>query len=709
LALALGPLVGAELRLPLVVTEVEPFTEDHLVWGPVAWEDVLYVGDEANTLYALDTRTGRVLWQETRPRLHELAIRDGCLYYGAEAVEAFDPLERRVCWTWRPSGEDGVHFGFDELGQVIVARAHGLTALDRKGQVRWEARTGSMASPPVGAGSLVFVTLPVEEALQLRAYDREGGQLRWTKDLGFGSPWPPAVDGNRVYSAADDILRAHDAATGEEQWQIRLPAPADGSPLLRDETVFVILRDGLVCAIREGQLLWTFSALGLSLSESLSLVGGYVFVRGDRLFALEAETGRLAWASPPGQFSGPPAVAGGALYLLRWGREPSRPTRLVALRPAVGEAVVAENRRTAEVRQRLDLAAQAEALLPAGNRVTAVEPGDLDGDGQTEVTMLVRAEEFQHQVTVFTWPGQHLRAPVSQGTEAAMAARLELRDLTGDGRPEVLVEGGTGAHSRVFEAFRYAGGKIQRLLQAFDSAPSAVELKDLNGDGRLEVLNPTGDRYVFSYAEGICDFVVEIYEWDGTQFRNETFRDLPAGFQPAEAKQLNDGALRLAKANLWDEAYARLTRALQLSNDPRLRWNLDSVQRHLELFREQVQRVAGSEGLEPQERALKLGVAEVLAGHYDRALDAWAKLDPASAALKNAPWSGDTLKEKSEAVLSLFGNHAGAHFVRGLAFFSEGKPGPAAAAFRRALELAPEREFIAAWVKAAGVKGNEGE
>jgi tetratricopeptide (TPR) repeat protein len=301
---------------------------------------------------------------------------------------------------------------------------------------------------------------------------------------------------------------------------------------------------------------------------------------------------------------------------------------------------------------------------------------------------------------VFALEGNQLRESVSHPLEISVITRLELRDLTGDRRLEILVEGVVGAHGRAFEVFQYTPRKAEKIFESYNAAPIAVELEDLNGDGRIEVLNPTGNHYIFSYSEDICDFVVEVYEWDGKQFQDVTFRDLPADFQPTEAKRLNDGALRLVKANLWDEAHARLTQALQHSDDLRLRYNLESVKRHLDLFRSQIQRVTEAEDLDPQERALKLGVVEVLAGHYDRALDAWAKLDLANIDSERlSSLSGTVMKEKSESVLKLFPNRAGAHLARGIGLYIKGEYDQAAMEFRRAFELAPERKFIRTWVK----------
>jgi hypothetical protein len=103
--------------------------------------------------------------------------------------------------------------------------------------------------------------------------------------------------------------------------------------------------------------------------------------------------------------------------------------------------------------------------------------------------------------------------PVNDG------ARLLLRDVTGDGRDEVVVETDGGGNdplaSRGMDVYgRRNDGAFTVLFFAAEGAP---ELRDLDGDGRPEILLTAEYAGLMPRAEGIT-YTSGVYAYDGAAF-----------------------------------------------------------------------------------------------------------------------------------------------------------------------------------------------
>ncbi len=182
-----------------------------------------------------------------------------------------------------------------------------------------------------------------------------GPSHRWTAPIPGGGT--PVVMGDRLYTmgtrgegeAIVEVLAALDIRTGSVLWERRFPdflsdiiyeRYAIGSPAVDPGSgvIFSMTSAGLVTAHSpDGERLWTVSLMESfgrltfpnGRTGSPALVGDLVIVRGitaawgqtapgrDRLFALEAASGRLVWTSTPGErpidssFSTPLAVPWG--------------------------------------------------------------------------------------------------------------------------------------------------------------------------------------------------------------------------------------------------------------------------------------------------------------------------------------------------------------------------------------------------------------
>ncbi len=197
---ALDQATGAERwRLPVVGTATS---------AAVAG-DIAYVGGDLDgQIYAIDTRTGALLWsyQSGATGMLTPALFDGTLY-----VSAQDPPGRNAQ----------------------------LVALDATtGAVRWRyvtpdgVRTGTLAVD----GARVYTETGAAQPVVL-ALDRATGALAWQAPIaGFGSP--ALVDGV-LYESSEggDIVRAIDAATGTTRWSYVTGAPVDDEVVVANGTI----------------------------------------------------------------------------------------------------------------------------------------------------------------------------------------------------------------------------------------------------------------------------------------------------------------------------------------------------------------------------------------------------------------------------------------------------------------------------------------
>jgi outer membrane protein assembly factor BamB len=266
-------------------------------------------------------------------------------------------------------------------GTVYAGQNGKLFALDAAtGKLRWTSPDGPVDGPasgwwyaPVVSDGMVYVAGnpgPGKPGT-LYAVSAGGGGQKWRLDAKQSLVPPPAAGGGLVYVSVDGSLRALDATTGTQRWQLASSgANAFTAPIVAGGVVVVADSAGILagldaatgtrrwthtasdgvtaptwaaaggvlyaCAntqvraydLATGAPKWT-SAVDARLdpgNKPLTVAGGTVFVPGDArvqqsaraLTALDAATGRTRWTFTTGEkayVEGPAAVDGGTVYL----------------------------------------------------------------------------------------------------------------------------------------------------------------------------------------------------------------------------------------------------------------------------------------------------------------------------------------------------------------------------------------------------------
>ena len=249
-----------------------------------------------------------------------------------------------------------------------------------------------------------------------------------------------------------------------------------------------------------------------------------------------------------------------------------------------------------------DLGALLAIVSGWGALETASTPwqvADLAGDG-TAVALLLLAPPSAGQTELATLlGGRALVALEKRGDAYAVAdsrtyepaRRLAVplvRDLNGDGRPEVLVTyEDCGAHTCFLhvEVLAWEGGRFRDLSggpRPIFMSYAELEVKDRNGDGRDEIALHGGE--IGSVGAGPVQTRTEVYAWDGQAFElAETIYDPST----VRVHVLFDGDRALRRGDLAAAlaAYQRVAddptlTQTGLSDDARERHTLEALARY---------------------------------------------------------------------------------------------------------------------------------
>lgn len=151
--------------------------------------------------------------------------------------------------------------------------------------------------------------------------------------------------------------------------------------------------------------------------------------------------------------------------------------------------------------------------------------GDLDGDGKLELVTCSFESESGYgsgRILVFDLATRTLRAisaPVSSNSAWTGVHDLRLRDVDGDGKPEILI-GTDYLYDGVIEVYGFNADNTFTLKWTNPTPPSGmpfnqVDAADIDGDGQMEII--AGNYKEHTGAEGVFihvyDYATKALEW----------------------------------------------------------------------------------------------------------------------------------------------------------------------------------------------------
>lgn len=296
-----------------------------------------------NRVYCLDVSTGARRWsypaEQPMPSQirTSLAYYQGRIYFGANdgLLYAISASDGRTLWTYATGGPIRSSPMIADGRLYIGSGDRALHCVDAEtGEPFWlggfRTRDDVTSIAAVSSGLVIFVSRDTF----VYAANAQTGRLRWS----FRLPVPalniePVVSGENVYIGAGTLFTALGVRSGVRRWSVTFPAEIAASPAIRDQVLFIPLRNRQMYAMQtNGRVLWSQPVDTVYSTRCSPLVAGNsVIVATDKglISAFDVETGQLQWRymvfpatqgdrqlSANNNIVASPIWANGALYVL---------------------------------------------------------------------------------------------------------------------------------------------------------------------------------------------------------------------------------------------------------------------------------------------------------------------------------------------------------------------------------------------------------
>lgn len=318
------------LRPPFHGIWVRTLSSD-IEFPPAVAYGKLYVAQQKGHFYAINARSGKVLWTKTFDRCVAAspAVADGIVYQGF--------LQTNPC---------GGHVRTND-GLVVAWDA-------KSGKELWRLRPGAVESSPVVIGRTLYFGSKDRKVYALQLRGRKRPRTRWTFTADDEVVAAPAYSQGKIFAATSNgSVYAIDARTGRQVWHATSFSRFGGreyfyaTPAVAYGRVYAPNADGTVYAYgaRTGKLLWarqvgTYAYTAPAVWRRTVYVGTW-----DGYFvAIDAVTGDVRWRfDAPSTISGAPTVLSGLVYFSSCGRCGVGGSRRVELGPRRTFALNARN------------------------------------------------------------------------------------------------------------------------------------------------------------------------------------------------------------------------------------------------------------------------------------------------------------------------------------------------------------------------------
>jgi len=279
---ASGLVLGAGHHGKLFAVDLEgkpawAFAAADMIWSTpaIAADGTVYVGSDDDNLYALEGKTGKLLWK------YRVGTCQQTVGIGPEATRCDVDAGPTI-------GPDG----------ALYTGGDGIYAINANGTLRWHFATGGHVSstPALGADGTVYAGSQDNSIYAVTPDGKRQWEFRARDDVESS---PAIEEDGTIYIGSDDNRLYALSPQGQMLWAFTTADDVRASPAIgRDGTVYVGSFDGLLYAIRrDGTLLWAFRTGDRIQSSALIDASGAILVgsQDDRLYAIEPD-GKLRWS-----------------------------------------------------------------------------------------------------------------------------------------------------------------------------------------------------------------------------------------------------------------------------------------------------------------------------------------------------------------------------------------------------------------------------
>jgi eukaryotic-like serine/threonine-protein kinase len=294
-------------------------TDGKIFSSPLAAGEMVYVGSEDSSLYAIRAKTGELNWKfhtggavSSSPAIFNQIVYftsyDGFCY-------AVDAGSGKEIWKFRTGGEKKVG-------------AKGLWTMKPADLYMEDLFDFFLSSPVVDINDEPTVYFGSSDG-NLYALDALKGGLKWKfKTDGIIHTSPALYQGTVFFGSWDRYLYAVDSKTGKEKWKFRtrdqpvyhLLEGIQASPTVSDSLVYFGARDGFFYAlnVNTGVMAWNYSADNSWVLTTAAIRDSMVYFGTSDSYlmtALNARTGEKKWTMKvAGYLYSSPAIAGETAY-----------------------------------------------------------------------------------------------------------------------------------------------------------------------------------------------------------------------------------------------------------------------------------------------------------------------------------------------------------------------------------------------------------
>ncbi len=308
---------------------------------PAVADGRLFVGS-GDSMWAFDAATGESEWDAALgafPHQYPPTHRDGTLFVAAKqsagvntdlsgSVRALDPADGSQQWrTDLPVTSTVAHDG-DRLYVASKADKRGyVQVLDpERGERGWRfdvpdaPRSYILGTPAYADGTLYVTATHLADdgttSGAMYALDPETGDVSWSLSTAAALPFAPIVADDRIHVVARDGTVQTISTDGERGWSADAGAKVYTRPAYANGRLFVLTVDDIVAYDDAGDEDWRAASDRTQLT-GMAVGGGTLYVGGEPLFALDAATGEVQFELTENVFHltyGAPVVVDDVLY-----------------------------------------------------------------------------------------------------------------------------------------------------------------------------------------------------------------------------------------------------------------------------------------------------------------------------------------------------------------------------------------------------------
>ncbi|MFI5455321.1 MAG: PQQ-binding-like beta-propeller repeat protein [Isosphaerales bacterium] len=309
---------------------------------PLLADGVVYVGDRRETLYAIRTTGGSILWRTAGLGLvyFSPAKRGDVIFVASKnGLTAVARSDGKVLWSCKLAGDATESSPLIIKDRIIVGDSSGtISAVDFDGRVIWQhdvlddereiPQRGRRSRPRTAASDGVVIFQPIFDQSRIVAIDLKAGRRRWSFQAKGGIYGEPTVTDDRVFfGTQDNQLYCLHKTRKTLLWSFPMKSRIEAGVAFQDGSIFCGSCDGRFYRVNAetGKQIWSYQtpeSNGASsdiYSAPLCTEDAVYFGSFDgHLYCLQIDDGALKWRFKPvegAEITGSPLTDGRRIVL----------------------------------------------------------------------------------------------------------------------------------------------------------------------------------------------------------------------------------------------------------------------------------------------------------------------------------------------------------------------------------------------------------